>query len=292
MGTHFFGNIMPQLRRYRPFSRILRFLATLLVAAGIAGCGSERYESRLENTVEYYKYLERVQKALSPGVFSDSGLNFQPPIGFQLIPHDKSQGARDNRLPDFIRSEIPGIVGVWKTDVAVTSGGDEAERKPAYLMALSNAQRWAGARVVGAPEPLKYHTDLFYTLMGEVGISDLLRADKGPNLDLNVWKSNLDFPDNPKDAKFAPKKTYNIITLFNPDLRFDNMPMEFTLYQTGSGDNQAALLLITPRNTSPADNIKEKLKVALPTLTYTRPAGGQSPASEASNPAPARTGGF
>ncbi len=267
----------------------LAAFSLMLFASTLSGCGSEKYESRLQNTVEYYKYLERVQKALAPGSFSEGGLTFQPPKGWELIPKQKSEDPRDNRLPDFLRGELPGVVGVWKMNVNVHNG-DQTTTKDAYLIALSNAQRWAESRIPGAPSPITYHNDLFFNLMGELGIPDLSRADKGPNLDLNVWKGNVEFPDNPKDAKFAEKKAYNIITLFNPDMRFDNTSMEFTLYQYGSGDHQAALLLITPRNMSTSDNIRENLKMALPTFSYTRPAGG-APASASESSAPPRSGG-
>jgi hypothetical protein len=268
-----------------PFQTSLTVFCLLGLAISLTGCGSETYEKRLANTVEYYKYLERVQKALAPGAFEEQNLRFQPPKGFELIPKDKKDKDRDTRLPEFLRSEIPGVVGVWKMNVPVMLGQESVE-KPVYMLALSNADRWAKSRTPGAPDPLKYHNDLFYTLLGEVGISDITRADRGPNLDLNVWKSGVTFPDSAKDTKFAPPKTYNTITLFNPEMRFDNIPMEFNVYQYGAGDNQAALLIISPRNIA-ADSYRENLKMALPTFDYTRPAAASAP--PAGNSAPGTT---
>lgn len=66
-----------------------RFLSAFLLLGAVSiltGCGSETYERRLAETVQYFEYLEDVNDALESQVWNEAGVSLRVPNGFVLLP--------------------------------------------------------------------------------------------------------------------------------------------------------------------------------------------------------------
>ncbi len=251
-----------------------------LLACLMCGCGSTVYEARLAQTVKYFDYTNRLNANLAAAPFVDQGLTVRVPQQFALVPRvvNPENKEFDNRQPDFLRAELPGLLAVWKAEVQTDVGTGKYEARPCYLYALSNAERWRNRQAGGqkaSADPLTFRMDALQTL------SDALSLPIDPNQGVTIQVPG------PGESEFCTEKTFKSVTLRAPE-PIHGVDTEFRLFipVSGSSDAQGFLVAVVPAGVSPAEKLHERLPLMLHTLVLEKPPAQAAPIPSA----PARPG--
>lgn len=278
--------------------RKLVFLLSMLFVSTIYGCGAEVYEKRLQETVKYYTYLEKVNNAVVDNPFFGDGVSIRVPKKFNEIPYnpraakkknssddDSDEGEdeepKDPRQPDYMDIELPGLEAAWTVSVTVPLGDKDVQR-PVYLYAMSNAARWRRFKKEGAKDPKELHNDLAMALGQELDMIEFLQDAKN--------YSTIEVPE-PNETRYAAPKKYTAITLTPEGRTINDVETEFHVYLYSEGDAFAALLLVIPLNANPSDRIVERMEIALHTLEAYKPNVTAAPATGGGNPPPQKNQG-
>ena len=120
--------------------RCLTHTLWILLAGVVSGCGSEKYQERLDASSEYFKYRREVDSILETrwwqaGTF---GLQFRVPRGFVEIPGPETEEDPDIRQPDFLPRPLPGLVGAWEAEVPVEIEESETTSLRAWIFICTN----------------------------------------------------------------------------------------------------------------------------------------------------------
>lgn len=120
-----------------------------------SGCGSQKYEERLQSTVKYYEYLDVQNKNLAPAwALPNNAISYRAPKQFEAIPAPISKdyneegelrpGKTDLRQPT---NYIPGMIfsglqAAWSVQIPIKQQKNSTNEKqtsiPGYLYLLSN----------------------------------------------------------------------------------------------------------------------------------------------------------
>lgn len=261
------------LKHFRGTVRIL-LLATVLIL--IHGCGAETYEKRLNETSQYFAYVDTRNQALS-GFWSSPTIKMRVPLEFQLMeapnvpvaaaseeseaPAPEPAPTIDPRQPDYADLVLPGLEGAWRTEVPVDLENESVER-PAYLYVLSN-----------------------HSLLQEKQTKELSSFfDSVNNQIANTFNQFLDSKDFkseqfPKGKGYSNPKPFSVGT-FEPEMPIDGVPYQFQIYLTESGIRQVVILLVIPKNIARESKLKEQMEYSLETVEFTQPAS-QAPSESA-----------
>ena len=143
---------LPSIPAGPPFGLRRWLLAGGLAVPLLVGCGSERYEQRLQETVTYFEYKDRINRELGRE-WSGQGVSLRPPRQFKLNPlpapetGEGNQNAvlidasADPRQPHRLGIELPGLLAAWETEVDADTG-DSQFGQSAFLYVLSNSGRY------------------------------------------------------------------------------------------------------------------------------------------------------
>lgn len=237
--------------------RISLALCVAMMAVSCPGCGSQEYEQRLQQTVQYYQYRERVDGALSKVVWKEFGVEFRAPNGFLEIPGPKEEEEHDMRQPPFINRPLPGLLGAWQGEVRIDVPGLEADRLPAFVFMCTNHSRWLELDEDNSPENLQ--NDVAETLGPALGFDP-------PSV--TPW--TFEEVRAPRGTAYVPRKTYDWILLDRVARNIDdqNIEMDFRLYRYDNGDVQMVLITAVPQEDmlDPRERIYSKLEIAMETL--------------------------
>ena len=236
-----------------------------------AGCGSKTYEDRLTLTQSYFDFIERLNRNLSPQ-FSLSGTSLRVPIQFQEITapprrprEQEGEEQVDPRQPDYLRFQLPGMLGAWKTDLNTVSSGDgSTSTQTGYLYLLGNYNDWMTFKTPKEKaDPTKFHENLITVLSSGLRINIDPRARASSSDRVNKWSSEI--VPTPRDEQFVARKEFTTITLV-PEEIDELRGKEFRLYLYQNGDMKIALLYVLPQNIGGGENLEDLILLSLPTV--------------------------
>jgi hypothetical protein len=292
---------------------LLRLPLWLALTLPLLGCGAEVYERRLNETKQYFNYLDTVNAGLAPQAWQGDGITLRVPRQFVLIPPPapkpkdappKSLGDEpaetpapaetaanadavnteivetppeepvDPRQPDYLELELPGLIAAWQADVRTETPEGVAEHA-AYLYLMSNGSLWAEGK---SEEAAEFHKDVVQRLVEALGT---------PILEKDWTEERL-----PTGPDYVERKAFTATRLV-PEEPIDGTQMEFSIYLYQKGDTQLALLLVVPRNIDRQEQIDERVKLMLENMAVTgsRPQGPAT-GGAAAEPAAPVGGGF
>lgn len=261
-----------------PTNRISLFLLLCLMGTVLTtGCGSKTYENRLNETVQYFAYLDTRNQALtgtwkSPGVELRLPLEFEEIQAVQAAPASESKEtetsepasgqAIDPRQPDYIDLVLPGMAGAWTTEVPVDVDNETVDH-PAYLYVLSNFDLLKKKENEDAKN---FHNEVRNRLTS--------------TFDLFLNPEEFDTERFPRGKGYTNTKSY-LVGTFEPEEQIDGIPYEIKIYLAEKGNNQAVILLVTPKNMLRKSSLQDHLDYSLETVELFSPesnsGGGGAP---------------
>lgn len=259
-------------------------LRSIVLSASVLalwGCGSGKYQERLNATNERNAYFnrlnERLQNRWQSGMAANTytaglaGVALRVPKEFTLLlepnlPKVEPDKPAPDPEPDGrqyyrdLNLALPGLLGAW------TSGKDNEFR----LMVLGNHDRFRFGDDSGLGKPDEFFRDL------EARLQDIFKVqipdgDTGQPGTSNVrYRKPL-----PTQPKFALSRSYTVIEFTPAD---GGVPFRAMLFELPNNRMYAAVLLLTPVDL-PA-KVRENLFLALETLTIApEPPLAQDPGS-------------
>lgn len=237
-----------------------------LAALAVAGCGTQAYESRLEETRRYFAYLEKVDASLG-GKWQENGYEVRAPQQFTLVPapvptknEDGTETpSPDTRQPDYINWTVPGLLAAWEATTTVDIEGAVEQRK-AHLYVASNYWMFASSeQIEKAPE-----------------FSTSLIAELGQILSIPEEQRTTQTEQYPRGAGYVPKKSFTVAN-FRPQQLIDGVPYLFDVFLTQSGDVQTAIIVVIPADAQETSRINERIPLMLENMKVSsqKPAVGQ-----------------
>lgn len=270
----------------------------LVVSCGLTGCGADLYEQRLTESARYFAYLDNLNNNLG-GQWQEQGIALRLPRQFTLIPppapkpkqppqsagQTSANGANseqetveaeaepvDPRQPKYLQLELPGLMAAWTASMKTEVEGG-FENHPAYLYLMSNLSLWAQGK---GEEAMQFHKDAVQRLVEALG----------KPIQAKDWYEERV----PSGAAYVEKKAFTA-TRIVPDEPIEGVPTEFTIYLYQKNDVQVVLLLVAPKNVDRQEQLSERVKLMLETMTVSgtkpqrgaggqagQPGGGQAPA--------------
>ena len=216
-----------------------------LLAAGsalVAGCGSQTYERRLNETKKYFDYVDQVNSSLG-APWEEWGIKFRAPREFELIdpppepevdengdPNESFTPQFDPRQPDYVDLVLPGLVGAWQAAVDVA---DEDEPRAAFAYVLSNHYLWLQRETDPSIEPTDFHFDVLQKIASALG-------EPPPADDDDRWSEGR-FPPG---IGYKAQKRVDLIELGNV---IGGVAMNFSIYIYQVNDIQVAVLFVIPQ---------------------------------------------
>ncbi len=247
-----------------------------VATVGTWGCGSQAYQQRLEETVTYFEYRDRVNRELGRA-WSEKGISLQPPRQFRLVPApavpafaDGDEEAafidssEDPRQPHYLGVELPGLVAAWEARVDVETG-DSQGLQTAYLYVLSNYDRYLQQQSDdGAPaDPLLLITDAENQVSRAVGV--FLQEERSRSGQEKNRRYGETVPGGLPDTKYHPQQQFTAVT-FSPEVQPTDVPIEMQLYEWEGKKTQVAILMVYPAGISPREDLPNRLLFALETF--------------------------
>jgi len=247
-----------------------RFCAAACLLAVVSGC-VDTYERRLEETNNYFHYLNKLNDHLAPSKWADIygfGIEMRVPKEFTLMqrPEPPAEGEEepepvvDTRHPVSLGIDrLPGLIDAWRASLPAEGGGQVT----ALLYVTGNHERFlvqAQNDGVGAP-PEDYLADLKLLLSNSLGVT--VTPGDGSR-DNEEYEETI-----PRDDTYAIPKTFGAISYLPPNptpVQGGGAPLQLRLqlYTYEDGPIQLAIMLVYP--TSARSNPTDSLKIALETL--------------------------
>jgi hypothetical protein len=249
----------------------------LLLAFSVLGCGGQTYETRLEETNRYFKYREKLDKALTRQTFEDHGVVIRVPKGFSLIqgPGPEDDSNHDPRQPTFFRSDLPGILAAWQSNsVAVEEDDESVTERSAWIFLCTNHQRWLDQAEDAKIEPEEFLEDIASMLAGELRSYD-------PD-SVSTWEYQDERVPRQSETAYVPRKDYSWIMLEDV-VRFggnDRVDTEVMLNVFTNESIQLALIAVTPKNLARRDLFYGPIQLSMETLKMS----GKAPTLRAKGP--------
>ena len=225
----------------------------------LAGCGSRDYQGRLDETVKYFAYLEKVNAALSPQAWTEAGIELRAPKQFQLIPPPEipeateengveiSEGppVNDERQPKYLSGvQLPGMQGAWRATIPADSGEGNLT---AHIYVLSNYQRWLDVEDDATVEPLDFFDDFSQQIASGLQVA--------PPTEEDVWNWQEDWIPPKGKPSYVAKKNYETLTMSQ---QINNVMTDFIMYryspQNAKGEDsgiQMLVLFVIPQGVDP-----------------------------------------
>jgi len=241
-------------------SRISLTILTVLAAGSSAGCGTQVYEQRLQETARYYEYRQRVDDALEKVVWKQFGVEFRTPKGFRKIPGPTEEAPHDMRQPPFINRDLPGLLGAWQGQVRIDVPGLEADSLRAFVFICTNHGRFLELDDENPPGELR--NDVAEVLGPALGFDP-------PSV--TPW--TFEEVRAPRGTAYVPRKTYDWILLDRVTRNIDDqeIEMDFRLYRFEVGEIQLVMISAIPQEDllDPRERIYTKLEIAMETVQMT-----------------------
>ena len=270
-----------------------RILFSSIVFLVFTGCGYDSYESRLQQTRDYYKYFEKVEANLGPKWRDGLGaLEIRVPKQFMPIPAPQPLTREDGtieplsldlRQPDYVNLIIPGLLGAWEATFEVplddklnsSTTKNASELRKAYIYAASNYRMF-----IESPNDVSQFiqslTDLVGTALG--------------------GKVKTEPPEMyPKPGNFTPPASFNVFRYNQKAItqqtsnRRTTVNYTFEIYTPQTGDMKCAIVIALPEGIDSREKINERVSLMLEHVrpaqtpprqeTFSSPTGPTNPAS-------------
>ena len=236
-----------------------------------AGCGSQTYQQRLDETELRFRYLAKLDANLDtkwshpeglfdvrvPLQFEESLAPPKPKLDEEGNPIEPDEPVVDPRQPKFLDVELPGLVAAWKGKVELASG-KKAKLAPCYMYVLSNHDLWKENQ---QSEARSFSTD----------VSELLFSALGKELPLpDQW----DTPRYPVAKGYVKQKNF-ASPATPPDKVIDGVATNFSLFLYHAGKEfeggvravQVAVLFVIPNEIdSRREQFDQRIPLCLETL--------------------------
>lgn len=267
---------MPHIDADNPLRNV--FGALLLgCSIGLAGCGVQAYEERLNNANDLFTYQNRLDQVLTKQtwVSPDASVSMRVPLGYTQIPgpppvkegeEEAAEPAPDPRQPTYLGvPEIEGLIGAWKVAEKTRDGSGAAT---VYLYVLGNQERIlnSGPGKEGLP-PEEYLQHLESVLQMQLGVS--IESGQSGNEPNTKYRVAI-----PSEEKYVRRKDFDTARLVPPPEALqnlglpENVKLEAYLYEHNAAPVQLAVLLVAPLSIASPESA---LKTALETLNVEPP---------------------
>jgi len=269
---------MHKARLYVGLQRVLfvrrEILLTTVICVLIGGCGSQTYDQRLKNTIDYFRFLESRKVNLAGNAWKGAGVEIRVPRQFQLVPGpgtpaegDTTPPPADGRQPRYMKGPLPGLIGAWRARVRVT--GEEGT-VPCDLFVLSNHELFAQEK---GTEALDFLNAATFQIFDGLGM---------PMPDGSEWKRE----EIPEKLGYVKKKH---LTKYQGPLsqQIHGVDMDTAVYLTQSGDTRIVILFILPRRISAKENLHNRIPMSLESLVLSATRPGKAGKSKKKTGSPA-----
>lgn len=277
------------LRRPRPYDSNSVFLSDMwskmslfrarfavcfaaVLATAFAGCGQDVYESRLAVTSEYFEHINSLNANLASPPVSHGSIAVRVPKQFSPLLDDEETETNEAQ-PYYLGVELPGLEAAYQGDVLVDVNGQD-ELRPAFIYVLSNESI---IKALAANEnefdPAEFLTELQNRLSGAFGVYiEPGRTGDGSEANVPFYEA-LPRPVVQGKLQYEPSKQYTAIRFApNEPLSGFDIPMEYRLYTLeGQQDVKYALLVVIPETARPDENLPERVRMMLETVTTRSP---------------------
>jgi hypothetical protein len=282
-----------------PLALFARAPRIALLAAGVlllVGCGAELYEQRLANTKLLYAHMDLLNQNLQ-GAWNDPsvGVQMRIPLQFAMLAppaqaetkagagkpaaeagedmeqqEEETTEAIDDRQPEYINVELPGLRGAFRARVKVLGQSNTLEDGDAYMYVLTNHDE------ADSPERAQdFEKDLVNTLTEAVHES--VTADE--------WHEEK-FP--PRPGSFVKPVPYRTVTI-TPSEEIAGLVRQFMIYVYQQGEIHVVVMFVVPRDIDAAEHMFERIPLCLETLEVTPGTKLWRPTTGAAAPVPGGT---
>lgn len=253
----------------------------------LTGCGANIYKERLDFTVDYYEYIDKLNRNLQLNPTGGEGFQLRVPLQFNALPvpnlnpNEDGSIPPDPRQPRFLDYELPGLNFGWQATLSTTDNPAPTEPN-AFMYVVSNHSWWRRFyKDSKAAEPFTFNNEV-KNLLGLISSTPA-----------NEIRTSTEIVPDPADKAFAPEQKFDSMTLV-PRQQLGAEERELKAFMTTSGDIQAAIIMVYPTKVSGVEDIVERTRMMLQTfsLSSEKPRGGSAPSAGAAAPAPSTSGGF
>lgn len=258
----------------------MKRLIPILCLLSVCGCGSATYESRLEETVKYFRFEAARNTALGKEWYG-GGLKLRPPKQLNqlaappaLPPGQESpEGQVDLRQPPFVDLELlklsglPGLEAAWSVPVDVQTEEGSA-RLNAYMFVFTNAKIYLDQKpeslieAEDAPPPVIESPGTFNSELLAY-LQDGMRAEGDPH----EYLVDESYPPGTEPTYVQRQRviTYGL-EIKHPS--FEGGIADLTIYQVQNktGSIQATILTAIPQGISPGEQLQERFVQMLGTV--------------------------
>lgn len=252
----------------RPIRRHTLMLLMVLCAY-CGGCGSERYEQRLEETRKLFVYEDELNENLG-GSWAESSVSIRMPKGFALLPAPKVEtdeegneleSGPDPRQPTqagIMTEELPGLLGAWTASVEadVANGGSpDFQGATAYAYVLGNHALWMQNEV---EEAAQFHETVLTAVVNGLNL---------PEPDPAAWQP-VRYP--PKGGYAKSKQAQVLVMKTSGLVGQTQAEASLHLFEDGPEGQKVklAILFIYPATINASERIQKRIELALETLSY------------------------
>ncbi|WP_437194368.1 hypothetical protein [Planctomicrobium sp. SH527] len=226
-------------------------LCSVTFLSSLSGCGSSKYEERLNRTVKFYDYLKSIESNLGqPWVRQDQGMSMRLPLPFQrpLPPPEIKKDQLGTEIPVVdprqqtpLGIALPGLVEAWETTQDTSKTGPDT-----WIYILSNSSRFVDDSEQGRPAA-EFMADLEQELMNafQVTIPD---GEVSQAKDNTRYRYQYPLPNSPAAQYTSPKDS--TVIRFVPELPIQDRELHAILCERRVDQVQAACLIIYPKDST------------------------------------------
>ncbi|MBS0267284.1 MAG: hypothetical protein JSS02_35495 [Planctomycetes bacterium] len=250
---------------------------------GIAGCGADLYQQRIDATRAMFAHQEQLNQNLQ-GAWGDQevGISLRVPTQFLLMPPpvkpaagaaadkgkpgsdkgtsgdkgDTKSGSDediiDDRQPTYMNIGLPGLRGAFRAPLKAAGDKNSAIEGEGFIYVLTNHH------LADQPEQAGDFKKNVAQILG-----DALHK----SIDKNDWRENDRFPPEAKAKQsFVKSLSYDTLIL-NSEEPIAGYYREFTAYMYTQGSIQVVVLTVFPKDVEPSEKLNDRLPLCLETLT-------------------------
>jgi len=240
-------------------------ILAIILLMGLAGCGYETYEHRLEETKKYYAYVEKMNLNLGP-YWKNEMASLRVPKQFEEIPlpprkqdDEPLNPKADPRQPKYAKLLLPGLQATWQAEVEVVSGQQTFEA-PSFIYLCSNWEIWKQPN--GIDDAPNFYAELVTAIVTGLGV---------PMPEQTDWQAER-FPFK---SGYVQPEHYDAVVLtsanpiaLNPEHPGLKTLVDFHifLHKNSNPDIQTGLIFAYPQGHDPREKLNERMELCLETL--------------------------
>jgi hypothetical protein len=238
-----------------------------LAAIALAGCGTEVYEQRLQNTKILFAHEELLKENLQ-GKWSDPdyGISLRIPHKFEVLapparPESTGKPAGeegenaeeeveipDERQPKYLNVELPGLRGAFQAKVKVIGENKVDTEGDAWIYVMSNQD------MAEKTDAAKEFNNSFIKVLAEA-----LQMGQPANENFEAVRIPT------RVGTFVKPLKYTALVL-KPDAEVGGLTRQFSVYMYDQGEIQVAVMFVIPQNVDGSEKLTDRIPLCLETL--------------------------